>query len=130
MIGSNKIKTFLLAGGVVLGALLAAVPAFAATCGGVEVSVLACPEPGGANAEIGDSGVIGILKIAIRVLVVGIGVAAVAGIGWGAIQYATAQDNSSQVQEAIGIIRNVVIGLVVFALMTVFLNFIVPGGVL
>ena len=51
-------------------------------------------------------------------------------IGYGAILYASAQDNAAQVQNARAIIRNVVIGIIAFSLMTVFLNFIIPGGVI
>ncbi|QHN42265.1 hypothetical protein GII36_00090 [Candidatus Mycosynbacter amalyticus] len=97
-------------------------------CGGVKTAIISCTESGGNDVQ--NSGILGILKLVVRVLAIGVGVVAVAGIGWGAIQYATAQDNAGQINEAISIIRNVIIGLVAFAFMTVFLNFIVPGGVL
>lgn len=98
------------------------------SCGGVKTAIIHCSESGGKDVQ--NSGILGILKLVIRILAIGVGVVAVAGIGWGAIQYATAQDNAGQINEAISIIRNVIIGLVAFAFMTVFLNFIVPGGVL
>ena len=97
-------------------------------CGGVKTALISCTESGGDGVQ--QSGILGILKLVVRVLAIGVGVVAVAGIGWGAIQYATAQDNAGQINEAISVIRNVIIGLVAFALMTVLLNFSVPGGVL
>jgi len=42
--------------------------------------------------------------------------------------YATAADDPGQLKNAKTIIINVVIGLVAFALMSSFLNFIIPGG--
>jgi len=74
--------------------------------------------------------IIEIIKIVIRIMAIGVGITAVGGIGYGAILYASAQDNAAQVQNARAIIRNVVIGIIAFSLMTVFLNFIIPGGVI
>ena len=49
-------------------------------------------------------------------MAIGVGITAVGGIGYGAILYASAQDNAAQVQNARAIIRNVVIGIIAFSL--------------
>ncbi|MBI3889821.1 hypothetical protein HY312_04610 [Candidatus Saccharibacteria bacterium] len=59
-----------------------------------------------------------------------IGVIATGGITYGAILYASARDNQGQVQEAIGIIRNVAIGLVLYGFTVAIINWLVPGVVI
>lgn len=70
-----------------------------------------------------------ILFIVLNVLTAAIGIAAVGGIGYGALLYTTAQNSPEQTKRAISIITNVVIGIVAYGLMYVLLNFLVPGGV-
>lgn len=112
-----------------LAPMLLASPLSAApeTCAGVDVAILKCDASGGGNIE--DSGVWALLIIALNILAGLVGIVAVGGIVYGAMMYASAQDNASQVQEAIGIIRNVVIGLVLFLSMYALLQFLIPGGV-
>lgn len=76
------------------------------------------------------STIISLLKLLLYVMAAGVGVTAVAAIVWAAILYSSASDNASQVEKAKDIIKQVVWGLVLFALMGVILNFLVPGGVL
>jgi len=86
-----------------------------------ETSIIPC--------NTGDkSGIDGLLRLIINILTVGVGVAAVAGIVYGSILYASAADSAEQVKKAISIITNVVIGLLAYAFMYAFLNFIIPGG--
>ena len=81
------------------------------------------PTPGVEN-----SGVWGLLLIVINILTTGIGIAAVAGIVYGSILYSAAGDSADKVTKARAVIRNVVIGIVAYALMYAALNFIIPGG--
>ena len=74
------------------------------------------------------SGVWGLLLMVINILTAGIGVAAVAGIIYGSVMYASAGGNPENVKKARTIITNVVIGVVAYALMYALLNFITPGG--
>lgn len=105
------------------------------TCGGVKVSYLGaiCNDSqgggGGDSKDIGNSGLWKILTGVLNIMIAGVGILAVGGIVYGAILYASAQDNQSQVQKAIEIFRNVTIGLVSFALMYSLLQFIIVGGV-
>lgn len=95
-------------------------------CGGAVTSVISCNELGGADVK--DSGVWSLLLLTINILTAGIGVAAVGGILYGSIMYASAGGSAEQVKKAKGIIANVVIGIVAYALMYAFLNFLIPGG--
>lgn len=95
-------------------------------CAGVKTSVITCGQTGG--DEITQTGVWGILLLVINILTAGVGVAAVGGVIYASILYASAGDSSEQTKKAISIIINVAIGLVAYALMYVFLNFIIPGG--
>ena len=99
-----------------------------ADCGGVETTVINCEQSGGDGKDVKNTGIWGILLIAINILTAGIGVAAIGGIVYGSILYASAGGGPEQVKKAKEIIVNVVIGLVAYALMYAFLNFIIPGG--
>lgn len=104
--------------------------AYAKTCGGVEVAYFECGDEFTGNGGVETSGLWGILTVVLNIMIAGVGILAVGGIVYGAIMYASAQDNASQVQEAIGIIRNTIIGLVLFAFMYALLQFLIPGGIL
>jgi hypothetical protein len=159
---------------LVLGALLLAVTfslsitpkTYAASCGGVQTSIITCAQKGtctdGSDPYIGakpstdkekaaylkaqghdygkcadgsdpttsvsDTGVWGILLLIINILTAGVGIAAIGGIIYGAVMYTTAGGSPEQVKKAMGIITNVVIGVVAYALMFSGLNFLIPGG--
>ena len=76
-----------------------------------------------------DSGVWKILLLVINILVAGVGILALIGIIYGAMLYTSSGGNPEQVKKAKGIFTNVVIGVGAFALMYVFLQWLVPGGV-
>lgn len=95
-------------------------------CGGVVTSILSCNEGGGSTLE--ETGLWGLLILVINILTAGIGVAAVGGIIYGAVLYTTSGGSLDQVKKARQIIRDVIIGLAMYALMYAFLNYIVPGG--
>ncbi len=65
-----------------------------------------------------------------RFLSIGVGIAVVAGIAIGGIQYSMSQGNPAGAQKGITTIANAVIGLVLYLLMFALLQFLVPGGVL
>ena len=95
-------------------------------CGGVNTAIISCTETGGGSTT--DSGLWGILIIAINILTAGVGIAAIGGIVYGAILYTSAGGSQEQVKKAMGIITNVVIGIVAYAVMFSALNFLIPGG--
>ncbi len=114
-----------------LGLLIITTPkSFAATeCAGVKTSIVSCQtQPGSTGIE--SSGIWGLLLMVINILTAGVGVLAVGGIVYGAILYTSAGGSPEGVKKARGIITNVVIGVLAYALMFALLNFIIPGGLL
>ena len=81
------------------------------------------------EGEVEQSGIWKLLLFTIRIMTFGVGLVAVAMIGYAAFLYTTAQDSSTQTKQAIDMIRNVVIGIAGYALMWAFLQFLIPGGI-
>jgi hypothetical protein len=96
-------------------------------CGGVATGIINCSEPG-SDSDIQQTGLWGVLLLVINIMSAGVGVLAVAGIVYASIMYTSAGGNAEQTKKAMGIITNVVIGVLAFALMFAVLNFLVPGG--
>lgn len=96
--------------------------AYAAKCGGANTTILECDSN---KSELGGIG--SLLNLGIKILTGLIATAAVAGVVYGGILYTTAGGNSDQTKKAIGYIRNVVIGLILFVLMYSLLYWLVPG---
>lgn len=100
----------------------------AAECGGTQTAIISCSQGDGSSGDEKDSGLWGVLILTLNILIAGVGVLALAGIVWGAILYTSAGGNPEQVKKAMAMFTNVVIGVVAFAGMWVFLNFLIPGG--
>ena len=103
------------------------------SCGEAQTVLVGCEEKdcgvgGGAFSGVPVIGCV--LKYGIQALTVLVGVAAVAGIAWEAVQYARAQDDQSIVSGAKNRIRDIVIGLFVYGFMIAIINWLVPGGVI
>ena len=79
--------------------------------------------------EVESSGAWMLLLLALSILTFGIGVVAVAMVAYAAFLYTTSGDNSNQTKSAIEMIRNVVIGIIAYALMWAFLQYLIPGGI-
>ena len=101
----------------------------AANCGQAETAIISCSQSDGESGKAEDSGIWGVLILVINVMIGAIGIAALAGIIYGAVLYTSAGGNMEQTKKAMQIIANVAIGLIAFALMFTLLNFLVPGGV-
>lgn len=102
-------------------------PVSGSDCGGVHTAIIKCDADN--SGSLNKNGIWALLLIVINVMTAGVGVLAVGGIVYGAILYTTAEDKADQVNKAVDIIRNVIIGLITFALMWAGLNFLIPGGV-
>ena len=120
----------------ILTMALAPTTARAATCGGVEVSILQCDKnqaeadkSKAKDAPVEDTGIWKILILVLNIMTGMVALAAVGGIVYAAILYATAEDKSAQVQKAKETMFNVIIGLVLFAGMYAILQYIIPGGI-
>ena len=92
-------------------------------CGDAKTVIIKC-------AGSGEDALADILKQIIIILSIGIGVAAVGGIVYGAMLYTTARDSSSQTEKGMEVIRNVVIGILLYIFMIALINWLVPGGVI
>lgn len=117
-----------LASGLSVGTLAAPL-AYAETCAGVTTAIIHCDQKGGQSTSARDSGVWGVLLIALNIMTAGVGILAVGGIVYGSILYASASDRAEQTKQAIDIIRNVVIGIAAYGVMYLVLNFLIPGGI-
>lgn len=71
-----------------------------------------------------------VLKFGVSALTVLVGVGAVGGIAWEAVQYARARDDQSMVSNARQRIRDIVIGLIVYVFLVAVINWLVPGGII
>ena len=82
------------------------------------------------RVNCGDSGegIFAILNVVLNVLTIGVGIAATAGMIFAAIRYSQARDNAESVAGAKRMIFNIIIGLAVWAVFWVFLQWLMPGG--
>jgi len=97
-------------------------------CAGIVTSVLSCTGGTEETTDIQQTGLWRLLLLIINILTAGIGVMAVGGIVYGSVLYTSSGGSADQAKKGMEIITNVVIGLVAYALMYSFLNFIIPGG--
>lgn len=81
------------------------------------------------NCDNDDNPIWGLLLMAINILTAGIGIVAIGGIIYASILWTTAEDKNAQIVKSKETIFNVVVGLVAFALLAAFLQFLIPGGV-
>jgi len=107
----------------------------AATCGGVQVSILQCDKDEAEakkskeTKNVEETGIWKILILVLNIMTGMVALAAVGGIVYASILYATAEDKSAQVQKAKETMFGVVVGLVLFAGMYAILQFLIPGGI-
>ena len=123
----QKLLYILVAIGIVSAGWLASPTAQAAKCAGVNTSIISCKD--GDNKKVEDSGVWALLLLTLNIMTAGIGILAVGGIVYGSVLYTSAGDKAEQTKKAIGIITNVVIGIIAYGLMYLVLNFLIPGGI-
>ena len=115
--------------GFVAAPVLVASPALAGRCGGVDTAIIDCAQKNDPSKGIQGNGVWGILLIAINILTAGVGIAAVGGLIFAGITYGTASNDQGKIVKAKEMIYNVVVGLIMYALMYAFLQYLTPGGV-
>ncbi|MCL1839680.1 pilin [Candidatus Saccharibacteria bacterium] len=75
----------------------------------------------------GENGVWRILELILNIMTMGIGILALVGIVISGIQWMTARDKEEQIVKAKSRIFNIVIGLIVWALIWLILNWLIPG---
>jgi hypothetical protein len=73
-------------------------------------------------------GIFEVLNLVVNALSVGVVVAATAGVIFAALRYTQARDNAESAAGAKKMIINIIIGLIVWAVFWVILQWIMPGG--
>lgn len=91
-------------------------------CGDVQTSIIEC-------GETDENSIIYLLKRAIYILYGVVGVLAVVMIIVAGTIYATAGDSEEKVKTAKTMIKNTIIGILLFMFMTMILEFLIPGGI-
>ena len=81
------------------------------------------------NCSGGDNQIMGVLGQILNWLAIGVSVAVLIGIVYGAVMYASAGGNEAQTKKAISIIRNAIIALILYFAMWAILQYLIPGGV-
>ena len=103
--------------------VLAGIPVFATSCGGVPTTLIECDEGGSGGIEH-------ILRLVIDILSIGVGIASIIGISWAGIQYLTAGDSMEKGQKAKRRIAEIAIGLVCYVVLWGGMQWLLPGGAL
>ena len=80
------------------------------------------------EGKLTDSGTWLLLMWIINILSAGVGFVAVAVIAYAGFLYATAQDSADQTKKSKEMIRNVAVGIMVYALMYAATQWLIPGG--
>ncbi len=107
-----------------LGTVPLPVQAAGEKCGDTKTQLIAC------DGKSGVGSINGLISLAINVMTILIGIVATGGIAYAAILYASARDNQSQTGQAITIIRNIIIGLLLYGFTIAIINWLIPGGVI
>ncbi len=100
-------------------------PAYAARCAGVDTSIIECSD----DEQQDGGGIFVVINIVLNVLTFGVGIAGTLGIVISGVMYLTARDNEAQMTKAKSRLINILIGLVAYALMWAFLQWLLPGGI-
>lgn len=91
-------------------------------CGDVQTSIIEC-------GETDENSIIYLLKRAIYILYGVVGVLAVVMIIVAGAIYATAGDSEEKVKTAKTMIKNTIIGILLFMFMSIIFEFLIPGGI-
>lgn len=93
-------------------------------CGNTQTEFIAC------DSKTGLGTINDLIKIAVIVLSVLVGAVAVGAIAYASIVYASARDEQTKVNEAKTLVRNVVIGLLLYGFTIAIINWLLPGAVI
>ncbi len=77
-----------------------------------------------------DGGIWGIVGLILDIMLIGVGAAAVIGIIISGIQYMTSAGDPGAMTKAKNRLTQVIVGILAFGLMWVFLQWLIPGGIL
>lgn len=129
----QKLKTIAISALLLVSAfaVMSPTPSYAATNNGCETdtAIIKCDNVDTTKDGVQNTGLWSLLLTAINILTAGVGLVAIGGIVYASILYTSAGGSQEQVKKAMGIITNVVIGVIAYALMFSGLNFLIPGGI-
>jgi hypothetical protein cdiviTM7_00602 len=92
-------------------------------CAGVDTSTIEC------GGKSGKEAIFDIVKQAVKILTMGVGVTAVGAVVYGGILFSSSGDKPENIKKAREIWINVVIGLLLYAFFVTLTQFLIPGGV-
>lgn len=118
-------RKYFLAVGLVVGILMLNVGAqevWAGKCSGVDTNII--------NCDSGENGVYGILNLILMIMTFGVGTLATLGLVWSGIEYLMAADSLEKAIKAKRRIGQIGVGLLAYAMLAGFLDWIMPGGML
>ena len=92
-------------------------------CAGVDTSTIEC------GGKSGKEDIFDIVKQAVKILTMGVGVTAVGAVVYGGILFSSSGDKPENIKKAREIWINVVIGLLLYAFFVTLTQFLIPGGV-
>ena len=102
-------------------ALFISKPVFAASCGGVETSIVSCDEGG-------SGGIFHLLSLVLDIFSMGVGIAAVIGIAIAGTQYLTSKGDSTNTTKAKRRLYEIIIGVVCYAVLWAGLRWLLPNS--
>lgn len=95
---------------------------------GITIGILGARKDGDIYCVKKEGAIISLFRAIVQFLSIGVGLAITGGIIYGGMLYASARDNSSQVEKSKTIITNSIIGLILYILLVAISNFLIPGG--
>jgi hypothetical protein len=99
------------------------------TCGGADTSIIKCDE-NNEGKDITNNGVWALLMLVVNIMTGAVAVAAIGGVAYAAVMYASAGGSVEKTKKAIEVIMNVIVGIVLYAIAWALMNWLIPGGVL
>jgi len=103
--------------------LLTTLPTYA-DCGDTKTHLISC------DSSTGTGSLGALISITLTVMSVLIGIVAVGGLAYAGVIYASARDDQTKVDEAKRIIRNIVIGIVLYGFTIAIISWLIPDSVI
>ncbi len=122
---------------ITIGIILASVMSFVAITPSAYAADLKCSvlpdaicKKADNSGKVENTGVWALLIFILNILTALVGFVAVGMVAYAGVVYASAGEKADQVKKAKDIITNVLIGVALYGLMFILLNWLIPGGVL
>lgn len=109
------------------GTALISTPVYATDCEDIKTSIIPvdCDED---QDGLEGTALWGLLILIINILTAGVGIAAVGGVAYAAILYASSGGDIEKTKKSKTMLVDIAIGIAMYALMFSLLNYLIPGG--